>query len=97
MAITFRLARTLPYLRHTTFDPAARRLAIPGSWVPLRLMMVIFFTKYSVAVALALHPEIHTDRVVAVGVSLIYGILSGLFLYGAVFLWRLSRRTKQST
>ena len=42
----------------TRYDAAQRRFHLPGSAVPLALMMGIFFTKYTVAVALAMQPAL---------------------------------------
>ena len=42
----------------TRYDAAERRIHQPGSFVPLALMMGIFFTKYGVGVSLAMHPAL---------------------------------------
>ncbi len=64
---------------------------IPGSWLPLGLMMAIFFARYAVAVMLALRPGIvHTAEFTA-AVGLAYGFLSGLFLAFFLRMWRIAR------
>ena len=50
-----------------------------GSWLPLALMMVIFATKYTVAVLCAVRPELGADAGFAAGVCALYGVFNGLF------------------
>ncbi|NRR32078.1 hypothetical protein HSX11_18035 [Oxalobacteraceae bacterium] len=50
-----------------------------GSWTPLALMMAIFFTKYTVAVALSLHPELARSVAFSAGVCALFGIFNGIF------------------
>ena len=77
----------------TRYDRAAREFHVAGSAVPLVLMMGIFFTKYVVGVALAMHPELRQQAAFAVGVPMLYGAFSGIFAARAVRLWRLAIRT----
>jgi hypothetical protein len=51
-----------------------------GSWLPLALMVAIFFTKYTVAVVSAMHPELPHTLPFAVGVTALYGVFNGVFL-----------------
>lgn len=74
----------------TSYDPATRRLHVPGSAVPLVLMMAIFLSKYAVGVALGLTPQLASQAPFALGVSALYGVLSGTLLGRAVRLWRLT-------
>jgi hypothetical protein len=76
----------------TAYDPATRRLALPGSAVPLVLMMGIFFTKFVVGVTLAQVPSLVREASFALPVSALYGAFSGIFLGRAVRLWRLAAR-----
>lgn len=39
------------------FDAANQRFLVPGSWLPLALMVGIFASKFALGVGLALHPE----------------------------------------
>ena len=56
-----------------------RSFIMPGSWLPLALMMGIFFTKYGVGIMLAQHGELRdADSCIAI-VSLVYGFWSGMF------------------
>lgn len=82
----------LAYPRGVLFEPATRSLSIPGSWVPLILMMTVYFTKYGVGVALARNPSLSSVQWFVASVSLAYGFLSGLFFAGALSLWRVATR-----
>jgi hypothetical protein len=54
-------------------------LRIPGSLVPVMLIMAVFITKYAAGVALAINPSLAANSAVAVTLSLVYGVFSGLF------------------
>ena len=75
----------------TAFQPAQQRLTVPGSVVPLTLMMSIFFTKYAVGATLGLRPQLAQAPLFACAISAAYGLFSGAFLARAALLWRLSR------
>lgn len=77
----------------TRYDRAAREFHLAGSAVPLVLMMGIFFTKYVVGVALAMHPELRQQASFAVAIPMLYGAFSGIFAARAVRLWKLAIRT----
>lgn len=62
------------------YDATAQVFSLPGSWVPLVLMMAIFLTKYLVAVTLALQPALAHDITTAAVVASLYGAMSGLFI-----------------
>lgn len=68
-----------------------RRYELPGSWVPLLLIGLIFTVKYSVGVELALHGRLRQIELFVLAVSAIYGTLSGAFLGRALRLWHLQR------
>ena len=76
----------LPASRDAAYDRASRRLTLPGSWVPLLAMMVIFFTKYAVAVARATGAA---DFNVP-GVCVVLGLCSGVFVARALRVARTS-------
>lgn len=85
------LQRPLPAT--TRYDAAAREFHVAGSAVPLMLMMGIFFTKYVVGVALAMHPELRQQAGFAIAIPVLYGAFSGIFAARAVRLWRLAIAT----
>jgi hypothetical protein len=75
------------------YHPESRSFSMPGSALPLALMMGIFFTKYAVGVALVMHPGLARETTVALAVSALYGAFSGGFAARALRLWRLVLRT----
>ena len=84
------LQRALP--ASTRYDADARRFHLPGSAMPLVLMMCIFFTKYSVGVLLAMHPELAHHHNFALGIGTLYGAFTGTFAGRAIRLWTLAIR-----
>jgi hypothetical protein len=74
------------------YSAAGRRFSLPGSWVPLALMLVIFSVKFGLGVSLAMHPALTASTALALTASAAYGVFSGLFLGRAMALWALARR-----
>lgn len=70
--------------KRVSFVAGKKSFYIPGSWAPLVVIMAIFFTKYAVAVMLALKIEMATSPVFAMALSLAYGCFSGYFAARAV-------------
>lgn len=82
------LQRPLPDA--TRFDAHTRTFQVPGSWVPLALMVGIFANKYVVGVTLNMHPEVAHEAIFTLGFSALYGAFSGVFAARAARLWRLA-------
>jgi hypothetical protein len=80
----------IPLHDQTRYDPACRSFHLPGSYVPLALMMGIFMTKYAVGVSLAMQPGLARDAVFALVVCTLYGAFSGIFAGRALRLWKLA-------
>jgi len=80
----------------TRFDAPTRTFHVVGSAVPLMLMMGIFFTKYVVGVSIAMHPELRHVPMFAIGVPVLYGAFSGIFLSRGLRLWKLAIRQESS-
>ena len=89
-AATLLLAPASTAQNQPHYNPQTRSFSLPGSGVPLALMMGIFTTKYAVGVALSLHPALEHDTLVALGISTLYGVFSGSFIARARRLWRLA-------
>ena len=70
------------------YSPAVRAIHIPGSWLPLALMMTIFFLRYAVAVTLVINPTLHGDASFVAGIAALYGLSSGSFAARALLTWR---------
>jgi hypothetical protein len=69
-----------------SFEPETRRFAVPGSWLPLTLFMTIFACKFAVGMTTAMAPYLLDSLSAAIGVSALYGLLSGVLNAKA---WRL--------
>ncbi|MDW5443367.1 DUF6622 family protein [Polaromonas sp. SM01] len=76
----------------TVYDATSRRFHMPGSWVPLALILGIFLTKYIVGIELSMQPTLARDGQYTLIVGSLYGLFSGIFAGRAVRLWRLARR-----
>ena len=63
---------------------------IPGSWVPLVVMMAIFFTKYAYAVMNSFNAEFISAPMFIGALAAVYGLLSGYFSSRAVNLIKLA-------
>lgn len=90
VAVVMVLRRPLP--ASTRFDATTRTFEVTGSVVPLALMMGIFFTKYVVAVQLAMQPSLAHQTDFAIAVGAIYGAFSGIFAARGMRLWLLAMR-----
>jgi hypothetical protein len=64
------------------------RYAVPGSVVPLLLMLAIFATRFAVGAAAAVAPALVGGAWFVAGVGAVLGLLGGLFLARA---WRILR------
>lgn len=76
----------------TAYDAARRSFTVPGSWLPLALILAIFLTKYVVGVDLTMQPQLARDSQYALITGALYGLFSGIFAARAARLWRLAMR-----
>ena len=63
----------------TRWNAAARSFHLPGSWVPMGLILAVFLMKYAIGVQLAMQPALAHASGFAFVVTALYGLLSGLF------------------
>lgn len=93
MALTMATAVGYTFFRDTRIHCKATDGAffIPGSWVPLVIMMAIFATKYGYAVMHAYNAEGIATPMFIGGLSAVYGLLSGYFSSRAVNLIQLAQ------
>lgn len=77
----------------TLYAAASRSFYIPGSAMPLALILAIFLTKYFVGVELAMQPALARDGSFALQIAALYGVFNGLFAARSLRLWRLARRS----
>jgi hypothetical protein len=73
--------------KRVTYSPATSSFHVPGSWLPLALMMMIFFAKFAVNVAMAVAGDVASTSIFIDAVSLCYGLFSGVFLARALVIW----------
>lgn len=75
------------------YDATARSFALPGSYLPMALILGIFLTKYAVGVELAMNPRQAADPTFALGVAALYGVFSGVFTGRTARLWKQALRS----
>jgi hypothetical protein len=85
------VART-PAPAGTRHDAASRSFQIPGSWLPMALILGIFLTKYIVGVDLTMQPGLAQNAQYGLVVGSLYGVFSGAFAGRAIRLWRVALR-----
>ena len=78
------LNRAVKWPRKVAYAAATRSFPVQGSWLPLAVMMLIFFTRYAVSVALAMQPGLATTPSLPAAVGFAYGLMSGAFLARAL-------------
>jgi hypothetical protein len=78
--------------RKVGFNATTGRFLIPGSWMPLTVIMAIFFAKYVYAVMNALNATIISAPLFVVVLSSVYGLLSGYFAARAMNLLKQAQR-----
>lgn len=92
LAAALTLARPFVAVRGAVWQGDSATLRVPGSWLPLALIVALFALKYGVGVGLALHPHLANDTAFAGLCSLAYGAFSGLFLARALSLRAVAQR-----
>jgi hypothetical protein len=63
-----------------SYNPATQRFTLPGSGWPLALFMAIFACKFVVGTLSAIAPETLRSVQAAIGISALYGLLSGIVI-----------------
>lgn len=76
----------------TRYTAPSRSFRLPGSPIPLVLILGIFLTKYFVGVELAMQPALAQDGLLALQIAALYGVFNGLFAARALRLLRLARQ-----
>ncbi len=74
------LGRRFTAARGAAWSSQSAKLHVPGSWLPLVLIVALFALKYCAGISLSMHPELAVDAAFAGPMSLAYGSFSGLFL-----------------
>jgi hypothetical protein len=84
LALAALLNMLLQQPKGVAYSRETRAYTIPGSWLPLGLIMGIFFIRYSVTAALATNPSLASAGALSAAVGLVYGLLSGLLFSRAI-------------
>lgn len=84
IGIALLLNGVLKQPRGAAYINAERTYLVPGSWIPMALIMTMFFTRYIVTVALTLNAALGDEAIFAASVCLFYGLLSGTFFARAL-------------
>ena len=95
------LAATLiaqqPVQQGAHYNSWTQRFGLPGSWVPLMLMMGIFMTKYGAGITAAMRPDLLHGAAFSYSICAVYGVCSGVFAGRALHLWGLVWSQANST
>jgi hypothetical protein len=84
-------AKALGAWRGVTWSAATSRFEVPGSWLPMLIILSLFVVKFYVGVNVAMKPELKVDSQFSSIVCLIYGVFSGLFLARGLNFWTLRK------
>jgi hypothetical protein len=72
------------------YDAAQDHLHLPGSVIPMLIMLAIFLLNYIINVALAIHPAWRGELVWQLVPAVVLGALSGVFIGRAATLFRMN-------
>lgn len=89
-ALSFFVLFGRPAAAGTRYDASRREFRLPGSAVPLALMMGLFFIKYGVGVTLSFAPQLASHTGFALPLCALYGFFSGVFAARTARLWKLA-------
>jgi hypothetical protein len=79
LGVSLKLAGRVLAVRGASWSADTRHFRVPGSFVPLMLILGVFVTKYVAGVVLAINPSLAANTSVAIVLSLVYGAFAGLF------------------
>jgi hypothetical protein len=79
LGVSLKLAGRVLAVRGASWSADTRHFRVPGSFVPLMLILGVFVTKYVAGVMLAINPSLAANTSVAILLSLVYGAFAGLF------------------
>jgi hypothetical protein len=92
LGVALNLGRAVVEVQGARWSAATATLWVPGSWLPLALIVGLFAVKYFAAASLAMHPALAHDAAFGGACSVAYGGFSGLFLARALALRSLAVR-----
>lgn len=89
LACTALLIRSLRLPSGHHYDTQSQLFTVPGSFVPLILILSIFVTKYGLAIMLAMQPNLSHHVWFSLACAALFGMMNGLFFGRALRLMRL--------
>ena len=84
---------SMPAPTGASYSEQDRTFRVPGSWVPLVLILGMFLVKYLVGVEVTMNPALPHDGSYSLTYGALYGVFSGIFAGRAIRLARLAVRT----
>lgn len=78
VALVLRRALAVPRAR---WSAETQTVWVPGSWLPLALIVGLFLMKYGVGVTLAMHPQRGMEPAFSGICEFVYGLFAGLFWF----------------
>lgn len=97
LVVVLAVARALRVWPTVRWLPEEQMVFVPGSWVPLVLMLGIFVVKFTLSVLLARHPSLASARHFVAVTGLAYGCFTGAFVSRGIAMWQVTRATWTST
>jgi hypothetical protein len=79
LGVSLKLAGRALAVRGASWSAETRHFRVPGSSMPVTLILGVFVTKYVAGVVLAINPSLAANMSVAIVLSLVYGAFAGLF------------------
>lgn len=89
--------KALGVWRGASWSTANSRFEVPGSWLPMAIILSIFVVKFYVGVSVGMQPSLKVDSQFSAIVCLIYGVFSGLFLARGLNFWTLMKSSPSMT
>ena len=84
IAVSFLLGMFLGTPKKVSYSAETNAFFVPGSWIPLILILGIFIIKYAVGIILGMNMPIGNAPVFINAVCLLFGVFSGAFLSRAI-------------
>jgi hypothetical protein len=97
ISIVLAIFAWLEYSKNIVYSSNDKLYTIPGSWAAFSFIMLIFFTKYTVAVLLMRNATLHQSTFFIIGICTLYGLSSGWFFARAFFIYYFSKKEKMTT
>jgi len=80
LLFSLKLFREIGAPAGSRFDSERQQFFVPGSWLPMAVMLTLFCAKFALGMSLALQPALAANSAVAMGFSALFGALAGCLL-----------------